>query len=117
MFLVDFLFNRRWWLFRWQKLTRGFSDADAWNLDHTIAEFVLPRLKVFRQRLFGFPGHSITEKEWEEILDKMIFSMQAIVDEWDFTKAEMTMEEQKKHWEKIRDGLELFGKWFRDLWE
>ena len=111
-----FLFRKRWWKFRWQSLTRGWNDSETWNLDHTIAEFSLPRLKRFKETTISHPGH-LGEEGWNEVLDKMIFAMQAIIDEWEFTEEEMTMDERREHWAKVQEGCELFGKWFRDLWD
>ena len=39
----------------YQKRIRGFSDRDLWSLDHTFAKFIIPRLKKFKENLYGFP--------------------------------------------------------------
>jgi len=39
---------------------RGFDSTELWNLDYTIALFILPRLKVFREAEAGHPG-SLTQ--------------------------------------------------------
>ena len=31
----------------WQKITRGFSDDDLWQLDYVFAKFILKRLEAF----------------------------------------------------------------------
>jgi hypothetical protein len=101
-----------------QKLTRGYSDIDCWNLPQSIAKFMLPRIKHLRQNYhslanrhhliiddkivpyigkednFEFDkklgcytdkttglGISLDEKEYEYILDEIIFALQIIVDE------------------------------------
>lgn len=33
-----------------QRLTRGFDDTEMWSLDCTIAAFIAPRLKVFKEQ-------------------------------------------------------------------
>lgn len=35
--------------FLWQKLTRGYSDDEIWNLDVTLVKFLLPRLNRYCQ--------------------------------------------------------------------
>ena len=38
-----------------QRRTRGFDDTDTWCLTTTTFEFMLPRLKVYRKKVEGFP--------------------------------------------------------------
>lgn len=85
-------------------------------------------------------------KEWKEILDKMIWSFEQFIDDswqdqywiqkpiidmeeydedkgFDITKLRWKQEGicdwegMRKHEEKINEGLELFGKHYRDLWD
>ena len=96
----------------YQKLTRGFSDKDLWHLDHTIAVFVLPRLKVYKEINGAYPGYPPMEtpEKWGTAMDEMIFAMQLVADEW--TDRECTRED----WKRCHKGIKLFGKWFRYLW-
>jgi hypothetical protein len=103
-----------------QKLTRGFSDSDCWNLPQSTAKFMLPRIKHLRQNYHSLAnrhhlvidnkivpyvgqednfefnstlgcytdkttglGISLDEKEYEHILDEIIFALQMIVNEED----------------------------------
>ena len=91
-----------------QRKKWGFDDRDTWNLDHTIAEFTLPRLRRFREVTNGYPG-KLTFKEWDEILGKIIYSMEAISEEWEESE---DVDKSKK----MQEGLDLFGKYFRHLW-
>ena len=43
------IFNKRYWKFLWQRWTRGFDDSETWSLYDTIARFILPRLKRFKE--------------------------------------------------------------------
>lgn len=95
----------------------GFSYDETWSLDSVVSEFVLPRLKLFKQVNNGFPG-GLTESGWNEIIDKMIFAF-----EWNMADTNMTEmyikaseEEKKANWEKYSEGMDLFAKYFRDLW-
>jgi hypothetical protein len=103
--------NYRWIIWWYQRITRGFSDRACWGLDHTIAEFTLPRLKLFRKIApeCGIPTsmfeegsyinaagnaiyHELSEDEhnvidnkarekWIAILDDMVYAMECCVDE------------------------------------
>lgn len=95
----------------------GFSDSETWSLDSVICQFVLPRLKRFKELNNGFPGgyDGMTAKKWDAILDEMIFAF-----DWSLTCEDkyddMTEEEKKKNWKRHEEGLQLFAKWFRHLW-
>lgn len=93
--------------FFWQRHTRGWDDSDTWSLDWTLAHWLLPRLKRFKELNDGFP-HPFTEEEWDGVLDKMIKAFEIIVGAecWD---GDMDMNE-------VNEGLDLFRKHFIDLW-
>lgn len=59
------------------------NPSECWNLYHSIAEFILPRLKKFRKETICYPGRKGAEtfEKWEEILDKMILAFQYIKNE------------------------------------
>ena len=98
-----------------QREERGFDDGELWNLDYTIAEFVLPRLKEFK-RINPCCPYGLKEREWNSILHKMIWSFQQKYDDIEFAPKELT-EAQKKLWYKrYSEGFKLFGKYFGQLW-
>ena len=103
-----------------QKLTRGFSDSDCWNLPQSTAKFMLPRIKHLRQNYHSLANRhhlviddkivpyvskeddfvfnttlgchidkitgleiSLDRKEYEYVLDEIIFALQMIVNEED----------------------------------
>lgn len=59
------------------------NPKDIWNLDITIAEFVLPRLRLFKKKNIGYPGRGEmdTPEKWDEALDKMIVAFEYILDD------------------------------------
>ena len=91
--------NVRWWIkCKYQKFRYGVSDDDVYSLGYTIALFVLPRLKYFKEKgKVGIPvcflpsnfhvleGEEQTAaeekgvKEMEAALDEMIFAFEYIV--------------------------------------
>lgn len=92
---------------RKRKAKYGFSDDETWSLDYTIACFALPRLKRYKKITKSFPSSMEKIEDWYEILDKIIFSLEAIVEERIFdTPID----------ERIQEGCELFGKYFLNLW-
>ena len=92
-----------------QRIFRGWPDSDLWSLKLTIAEFALPRLKKFKERNVSKPIQ-FTEDEWNEILDMMIYAMESIIND-------CAGIDDNIDWEDVQTGLELFGKYFGDLWE
>ena len=105
----DFWFKLK---MKYQKLTRGYSDIEIWNLDATIAEFVLPRMKALRDGTCCYPPDLNSLDEWKEMLDKMIRGFELyLVDDWpDDT------EEMKKQNEEVGEALKMFGERFSQLW-
>jgi hypothetical protein len=100
----------------WQRRVRGWDDSDTYSLDGTIAKFILPRLKRFKEVNNGVPnvfcsqGTDIGGKIWDSRLDKMIRAMELVIKNHD--TGIITQEEA----EEITWGLNLFGQHFMDLW-
>ena len=131
-----------------QKLTRGFSDSDCWNIPQSTAKFMLPRIKHLRQNYHSLAnrhhlliddkivpyvgeeknfefnqtlgcytdkttglGISLDQKEYEYILDEIIFALQTIVDE---ENPDISLEElyevYPKGFDPIRDRKMLLTK-------
>lgn len=100
----------RWDEYAQQRLERGFDDSELWNLDHSIACFILPRLKRFRETAGGYPGYLKNMDEWYSILDQMIEGFELIVnDEINFNKNEEIENKKNK-------ALDLLREYFYALW-
>ena len=84
----------------------GFDKSECWNLHITIAQFTLPRLKYFRENTNSYPDTNIGFEGWKEIIDKMIYSFEKIIDD-DYESHEYV---------KVQEGLDLFAKYFINLW-
>lgn len=124
----------------YQKLTRGYSDNEWWNLYSNVADYTLPRLKHLKKEKCGIP-YKLTEKKWDSILESIIWSLNEVATEenspdiFDCCKfVEMVeggfrlvcMDKQKhkegidklKFYEKKKQkGLTYFGKYFQHLWD
>lgn len=90
-----------------QRRKRGFDDASLWNLDCTIAAFILPRLKRFQQINDGCPSN-LKWKQWQARLSDMINAFELLSgDEFIYS------DEQKR---VVKHGLAMFVKYFESLW-
>jgi hypothetical protein len=157
---------------------------DTWNMSETLADIILPMLKQLRDTKHGSPGgmpgfaddsnhhwpqmcfdfykkddkssYDVGHKQWEDIMDKMIWSFEQICTEdrdaqfhtgkhsiiW--TKVDVlgnevdntytgetyyrmdkgpsdthsfNVEAYTKYYEKIQEGLNLFGEHYMGLWD
>ena len=94
-----------------QREERGFDDTELWDLFHHLAEYIAPRLKAFRDNeKFGYPGSLSSGEEWKEILSKMIFAFETIIEDnlWYMN------EDINK---KVNEGLDLFRQYYLGLWD
>lgn len=93
-----------------QRETRGFDSTELWNLDTTIAKFIAPRLKVFREDgVHGWPS-DMTPDEWEVILDKMVSTFEFLANEGKYVCFD------QECWTQVDEGLGLFAKYYSALW-
>ena len=102
---------------------------DTWSLDHTLALIIHPALVQIKEQNTGHPcgiapasepptdetpcGNCGCEKEWNGILDKMIWSFKQVLDD---DILSFSPEEYHEYNKKVQEGLELFGKYYRNLW-
>lgn len=93
---------------KWKKQIkqRGFDDTELWSLDCIISQFILPRLKAFRQLGYSYPSNLETYEEWQKILDKMIIAFEISV--------EQDMNENNQLDYEI--GMNLFAQYHYSLW-
>jgi hypothetical protein len=108
------------------------DDSDIWNLDHTLALIILPALQKMKDAKKGAPFvddedvpfelRSINAKSkenewdidefwfdrWDHVIQVMIDGFSEIVNDG---VNDHTVDDKK-----VRDGLRLFGKYFRGLW-
>lgn len=65
----------------WQRVIRGYSDSDLWNLDIYLSNLMITSLTQFRTETLGYPGYMNSEEEWYAILDKIIFLLKQASEE------------------------------------
>jgi len=125
--------------YTYQIWTRGYCDSDTWALGDNIIKYTLPRLIILRNNFYSFPSCFSKAEEWEEILDKIIYSFticNKIQDDctfWENFIIEKAKKENpkiqtklfdktfkkysEKEWETIKEGLKLFGEYLINLWD
>lgn len=95
--------------FKQQRIERGFDDTETWNLEYVIAQFILPRLKRFKELTNGYPVGMKTMENWYAELDKMIEAFQLYA-------ADASSCLDKDVEQKVQAGLDSFAKYFFHLW-
>lgn len=127
----------------WERTVKvKINGFDIWNLDHTLAQVIYPALVKFREHLNGYPGEFAEPedfpegeypsgytgggiKAWEIILDHMIWAFKEILDdeymmrfyhERDNNDDRTWTLKVDAHEKKIQAGLDLFGHYYRGLW-
>lgn len=112
----------KWFCQRWD---RGFDDRQVWNLNKTFAEFMHPRLVEFQKQstctppryveyrgdcpsLEIMPGADdfLSEREWDEILNKIIIAFQLLTEGDPYQLANRS---------QMDEGMDLFRKYHRAL--
>lgn len=110
------------------RLKNNFGISSLWNLDHTIIQFILPRLKAFKEQTHGFPGTFDTMEAWQKTLNEMIWALEwydseDIHDDWkkdeygNFLKDEKGELIPTEEHQRAKDGWKLFCDNFFGLWD
>jgi hypothetical protein len=153
-----------------RKIEIRIDKYETWNMESTLADIILPKLKQLNAPMHGSPGDLIVfqqtsnsaqysfdfyeeddklawekgHEHWHEILDKMIWSFEQINTDWEaqfhsgehdvyFEEVEGTehsimkygpndthkfdAEGYSKFQDRMQEGFELFGKYYRNLWD
>lgn len=99
---------------RWlQRRARGWDDSETWNLDITFADYIVPRLIRYKQIKGGHP-YELSSEAWDEILEKMIKAFSLIRDQFEI---QLKHEYHKINWNEVQEGLDLFAKYYMNLWD
>ena len=61
-----------------QTIAKSIDIEELYDLDVTIARFILPRLMVFKKHCERTPRLNMPPEEWNSILDKMIYAFERI---------------------------------------
>ena len=102
------VFNWLWFNRRTQKIKVRIDPWDTWSMDYSLAHIILPMLKQLKENNHGYPA-TLTEKSWNDIMDKMIYAFECKVLDGDL----FDTGNQKK----MQEGFRLFGKYYQNLWD
>ena len=84
-------------------------DSDLVNLDMTIARFIAPRIRAFRERNTGHP-FALTDEAWDAALADIAFAFERITNDCHYGASD------KATSDRVERGLTLFSKHLQDLW-
>lgn len=84
--------------YAWQRATKGYCDADLWNLDGFYGQLLINSLTEFNKKRHGYPG-TITDEEWDKILNEIIHHL----------KEGMPDSHENCYWDELSLGLEDQG--------
>lgn len=105
--LKSYNFSRRI-RFAAQRVLRGFDDSETWCLNTSYAKWMVPRLERFIKIRVGYPAR-ITEKEWSEILQKILAYFKVLETGcWPMPS--------DYNYEKFQEGEKLYEEWRHNLW-
>ena len=85
-----------------------FPLSEVWETDHILAKLIVPRLRAFKDMDKHGSLDGLDMRRWNQIIQKMIDAFVLMQD-----YIVLTDEDNKK----IAEGLELFCKYFRYLWD
>lgn len=112
--------------YRWQRLRKGYSSLEVWNIGYATVKTVLPWLKEWRTwGPSGYPNidKNTSEKNWPKTIDKIIAAFQDINDEevkmteWWAKFKKLDRKGRNKIYKMRREGCELFGKYLMAMWD
>jgi hypothetical protein len=96
------------WLF-FQKQRHGFNEQEIYGLNNTIADFIIPRLKTFRDLS---KSSQVSKKE----LNAMIWSFENFLEVRSFMEnKELNKTKYNAHQRRLAKGFALFGARYQDL--
>ena len=102
---------------RFEDMTEEEKGNECFSLYYPLAEFIYPRLKYFRDSdKMGYPTELNSMEEWNEILDKMLFAFNFVLNENRISQF-TTGQEYQVILDGAMEGFKLFGEYFLSLWD
>lgn len=86
-----------------------FPVEEVWNTDNTLSQLIVPRLLAFKAlKKHGHPGEFKDMRAWNNAIQKMVDAFELMKYVHTFYQEEETI---------VTEGLNLFCKYFRNLWD
>lgn len=116
-----------------QRGNRGWADSDIWDFDSYLSDIIIAGVRDLKKGI-GCPG-GLWDKEaknkecwkWHEILEEIAQGFEAAKEmnhprySWEkkdtALQRKIDLEQQKVLTKKFERGMELFGKYFFNLWD
>lgn len=117
------LLTLRMW---WQSRTRGWSDEELWSLDHSIAEFLAPRLRRLAEITHGSPSgypnkyySRDAETDHESWRRDLAAAAEAFAEYVDCAQATdgWSMEREEAAYREAKRAMDWIAEWFGSLWD
>ena len=108
-----------------QRGSRGYANADLWWFHGYIAEVLFKVMTQFREIENGIPpnpdrpGKFYTEKQWDNILDKIIDGFKTVSEEEEDSISgdrKGYMKRCNNRYRRLKKAFELFSKNFNAFW-
>lgn len=118
---------------KYQRMNRGFADCDVWSLHSYLSEWLPLALRQLKSNSSGCPQDTYDGKrknnecwKWKVILEKMVIGFESDnkIMNYDYvvwTKDNKVKKIDKKKFKvlekQMKDGLNLFVKYYQNLWD
>lgn len=110
--------NRLWW-----RVRHGYNPKDCWNLDHSLAKWLAPRLRHLAEQGHTYPGRApypytedsnIGYEKW--VSDLMLHSSSLALYATQYGEY-MSLEDEMRMVENAHTAMKWVGEWFLCLWD
>lgn len=125
----------------WQRVFRGYDDRMIWSLNSYLDTYIPKIIRKMIKIVHGYPANPFCESEiknieqWKEILEKIAKGFDAIrkIDNYEFMKnteekytegifkgmhkKKTDKKEYNRLYNEFEKGIELFKKYFLNLWD
>ena len=89
------------------RLKDGAGCCDTYSYYNYLSPKIAKGLRTFKKRNCAYPM-AMTEEEWDELLDEMIWAFEYVSDD------DFGLDDEKEM--RAQKAFELFGKHYRSLW-
>ena len=117
--------------YSWQRISKGYCDKDLWSIDYWFMNIIPEMLQEFKNKKQGSPGvlgqdyinedgircNDMCHKEWDSILEEMIFLFREMNSETCQRKNIYEKEVCDYREECKNKAFNLFSKCFYHLWD
>jgi hypothetical protein len=124
-----------------RKIDIRIDPYDTWSMDHTLALIIVPMLKQLRDTKHGSPlvdnedvpphmrysslgpdepewhPDNWVHYKWEWVLNELIWTFEQLTKDDDLELYSLDLVKQIEYNDRIKNGLRLFGKYYRGLWD